>query len=87
MNAVEIKQAQLNKHRVFDRAPAVKKHTHSAQSAPKLKAISGTANNCKNTPLVMLRGLARGQFHWSSFKSELQKAFPSRDIIFLSLTG
>jgi len=39
------------------------------------------------SPIVMLRGLGRCKHHWASFKDELQKAFPNRQIVMVDLPG
>ena len=74
------------------RVSSVMKHSKKKKSKAKNDNILNAKNNkaadpAAQCPIVMLRGFGRGQHHWSGFKSELQKAFPKRDIILIDLPG
>ncbi len=67
----------------------------SIDDKPKSDSLKSAKKNTKNSakkntkelPIVMLRGLGRGKHHWASFKTEMTKAFPNRDILFIDLPG
>lgn len=83
MNAMAIEQLDLAEKSTSDSKPIMGKKV-SKQSSVILSAVP---KENTSPPLVMLRGLARGQYHWSSFKSQLQKAFPERDVLLIDLPG